>query len=77
MGRFPDEYLRWRLVTGTSEEVVERIARFIDAGCTLPIIRFASWDPVGQMQRAMDRVIPALRDHAAGVAAAPLDGRRP
>jgi len=65
MGRFPDDYLRWRLVTGTPEEVVERIARFIDAGCTLPIMRFASWDPVGQMRRAMDRVIPTLRDHAA------------
>lgn len=65
LGTFPDEYLRWRLVTGTSEEVTERIARFIDAGCTLPIIRFASYDPVDQMRRAMRSVIPALRDHAA------------
>ncbi len=65
MGRFPDDYLRWRLVTGTPEEVVERIARFVDAGCTLPIMRFASWDPAGQMRLAMDRVIPTLRDHAA------------
>lgn len=64
MGTFPDEYLRWRLVTGTSEEIIERIAGFIDAGCTLPIIRFASYDPVGQMRRAMHNVIPALRDHA-------------
>jgi len=52
-------------VTGTPEEVVERIARFVDAGCTLPIMRFASWDPAGQMRLAMDRVIPTLRDHAA------------
>jgi alkanesulfonate monooxygenase SsuD/methylene tetrahydromethanopterin reductase-like flavin-dependent oxidoreductase (luciferase family) len=67
LGRFPDEYLRWRLVTGTPEEVVERIAPFIDAGCTLPILRFASWTPMAQMRLAMDRVIPVLRDHAAKV----------
>jgi alkanesulfonate monooxygenase SsuD/methylene tetrahydromethanopterin reductase-like flavin-dependent oxidoreductase (luciferase family) len=63
-GTFPDEYLRWRLVTGTPSQVVERIVRFVDAGCTLPIIRFASWDPVGQMHRAMSQVLPRLRDYA-------------
>ncbi|MGQ0570778.1 MAG: hypothetical protein ACT4P5_14820, partial [Armatimonadota bacterium] len=63
------DYLRWRLVTGTPEEVTERVAQFVDAGCTLPIVRFASWDPMGQMRRAMDRVFPALRDHAARIAA--------
>jgi alkanesulfonate monooxygenase SsuD/methylene tetrahydromethanopterin reductase-like flavin-dependent oxidoreductase (luciferase family) len=65
LGTFPDDYLRWRLVTGTPAEVTERLARFLDAGCTLPILRFASWDPVGQMRRAMATVLPALRDHAA------------
>jgi len=69
LGTFPDEYLRWRLVTGTPTEVVERLARFVDAGCTLPIVRFASWDPVDQMRRAMETVIPRLRDHAARVTA--------
>lgn len=68
MGAFPDDYLRWRLVTGTPNEVVERIGRFIEAGCTLPIIRFASYDPTGQMRRAMTSVIPPLRDHAVRVA---------
>jgi alkanesulfonate monooxygenase SsuD/methylene tetrahydromethanopterin reductase-like flavin-dependent oxidoreductase (luciferase family) len=63
-GTFPEDYLRWRLVTGTPDEVVERIAGFIDAGCTLPIVRFASWDPVGQMRRAMAHVLPRLREHA-------------
>ncbi|HEV8308580.1 MAG TPA: LLM class flavin-dependent oxidoreductase [Methylomirabilota bacterium] len=63
LGSFPEEYLRWRLVTGTPTEVTERIARFLDAGCTLPILRFASWDPMGQMRRAMETVLPALREH--------------
>ena len=61
LGTFPDAYLRWRLVTGTPEEVTERIGHFVDAGCTLPILRFASWEPLGQLRRAMDTVLPALR----------------
>ena len=65
MGTFPDDYLRWRLVTGTLAEVTERLARFVEAGCTLPILRFASWDPMGQLRRAMATVIPALRDLSA------------
>ena len=65
LGTFPDDYLRWRLVTGTPAQVTERLAGFVDAGCTLPILRFASWDPVAQLRRAMDTVVPALRDHAA------------
>jgi alkanesulfonate monooxygenase SsuD/methylene tetrahydromethanopterin reductase-like flavin-dependent oxidoreductase (luciferase family) len=64
VGTFPDDYLRWRLVTGTPAEVTERLARFVEAGCTLPILRFASWDPMGQLRRAMTTVIPALRDLA-------------
>jgi alkanesulfonate monooxygenase SsuD/methylene tetrahydromethanopterin reductase-like flavin-dependent oxidoreductase (luciferase family) len=66
LGKFPEDYLRWRLVTGTPEEVVERIGAFVDAGCTLPILRFASWDPMGQLRRAMDTVLPALRARAPG-----------
>jgi hypothetical protein len=70
LGTFPEDYLRWRLVTGTPAEVTERLAGFLDAGCTLPILRFASWDPAGQMRRAMASVLPALRDHAARLAPA-------
>ena len=36
LGTFPEDYLRWRLVTGTPTEVTERLAGFLDAGCTLP-----------------------------------------
>jgi alkanesulfonate monooxygenase SsuD/methylene tetrahydromethanopterin reductase-like flavin-dependent oxidoreductase (luciferase family) len=68
LGTFPEDYLRWRLVTGTPSQVIERLASFLDAGVTLPILRFASWDPVGQMRRAMATVLPALHDHARGSA---------
>jgi alkanesulfonate monooxygenase SsuD/methylene tetrahydromethanopterin reductase-like flavin-dependent oxidoreductase (luciferase family) len=63
-GTFPDEYLRWRLVTGSVGEVVERINQFIAAGCNLPIIRFATYDPMGQLRRALTDLMPRLRDHA-------------
>ncbi len=63
-GTFPDEYLRWRLMTGTVDEVVERISRFIDTGCNLPIIRFATYDPMGQLRQALTHLMPALRDYA-------------
>jgi alkanesulfonate monooxygenase SsuD/methylene tetrahydromethanopterin reductase-like flavin-dependent oxidoreductase (luciferase family) len=78
MGTFPEAYLRWRLVTGTPTEVTERLAGFVDAGCTLPILRFASWDAMGQLRRAMASVLPALRERAAGrAAAAGAPGARP
>ena len=76
LGTFPEDYLRWRLVTGTPTEVTERLAGFLDAGCTLPILRFASWDPPGQMRRAMATVLPALRDHAARLSARPVGSGR-
>jgi alkanesulfonate monooxygenase SsuD/methylene tetrahydromethanopterin reductase-like flavin-dependent oxidoreductase (luciferase family) len=63
-GTFPDEYLRWRLVTGSVGEVAERINRFIAAGCNLPIIRFATYDPMGQLRQALTDLMPRLRDHA-------------
>jgi alkanesulfonate monooxygenase SsuD/methylene tetrahydromethanopterin reductase-like flavin-dependent oxidoreductase (luciferase family) len=77
LGTFPEDYLRWRLVTGTPTEVTERLAGFLDTGCTLPILRFASWDPMGQMRRAMATILPALRDHAARVRAPAVDGATP
>jgi alkanesulfonate monooxygenase SsuD/methylene tetrahydromethanopterin reductase-like flavin-dependent oxidoreductase (luciferase family) len=63
-GTFPLDYLRWRLVTGTPEEVAERIGAFLDAGCTFPILRFASWDPMRQLRVAMERVVPLLRERS-------------
>ncbi len=64
-GTFPEAYLRWRIVAGTADEVVERIAPFIDAGCNLPLIRFATYDPMGQLRQALDHLMPRLRDYGA------------
>ncbi|MBI4278674.1 MAG: LLM class flavin-dependent oxidoreductase [Armatimonadetes bacterium] len=59
-GTFPEEFLRVRLTYGTPEDVVARIRQFEAAGCNLPIIRFASWDQMGQMRLALQEVMPRL-----------------
>ena len=77
LGTFPEDYLRWRLVTGTPTEVTERLAGFLDAGLhACRSSAFASWDPPGQMRRAMATVLPALRDHAAQLSARPVGSGR-
>lgn len=45
---------------GTANDVIARINEYVDAGCDLPIIRFASFDQKGQMERAVDELLPAL-----------------
>jgi alkanesulfonate monooxygenase SsuD/methylene tetrahydromethanopterin reductase-like flavin-dependent oxidoreductase (luciferase family) len=56
--------LRIWLAPGPPEEVARRIQEYIDAGCTLPILRFASWDGPGQLRRFIDEVRPRLRMEA-------------
>lgn len=53
------EYIESWLAYGPPEAVVERIGAYVDAGCTTPILRFASWDQRGQLARALADVMPA------------------
>jgi hypothetical protein len=41
--------------------VIEKIRAYVDAGCTTPILRFASWDQKGQLTRALEKVLGGLR----------------
>jgi len=41
-------------------DVVAKIRAYVDAGCTTPILRFASWDQKGQLARALAEVMPSL-----------------
>lgn len=59
--RLPDERLRAWLASGSAEEVTSRIQAYIDAGCKLPIVRFAAFDPAVQVRRFLDHVYPGLR----------------
>jgi len=53
------EYIESWLAYGPPAAVVEKIRAYVDAGCTTPILRFASWDQKGQLARALTDVMPA------------------
>ena len=53
------EYIEGWLACGPPAAVVAKIRAYVDAGCTTPILRFASWDQKGQLARALAEVMPA------------------
>ncbi len=53
------EYVESWLAYGPPAAVVEKIGAYVQAGCTTPILRFASWDQQGQLARALADVLPA------------------
>jgi alkanesulfonate monooxygenase SsuD/methylene tetrahydromethanopterin reductase-like flavin-dependent oxidoreductase (luciferase family) len=60
VGGVSEEKLSSWLAFGSPEAVAEKIAQFIEAGCTTPVLRFADADQPGQIQRAIDEVLPRL-----------------
>jgi hypothetical protein len=54
------EYIEGWLAYGPPAAVIDKIRAYVDAGCTTPILRFASWDQKGQLARALADVFPAL-----------------
>ena len=53
------EYIEGWLAYGPPAAVIAKIRAYVDAGCTTPILRFASWDQKGQLARALAEVMPA------------------
>lgn len=45
---------------GTRDEVITRIEEYRSAGLDIPIIRFASFDQKGQLERALEELLPRL-----------------
>jgi alkanesulfonate monooxygenase SsuD/methylene tetrahydromethanopterin reductase-like flavin-dependent oxidoreductase (luciferase family) len=64
-GTIPETMLRIWLAAGPADEVARRIQEYIDAGCKLPILRFAAHDPLVQIRRFFDSVYPRLHLAAA------------
>ena len=52
------DYIEGWLACGPPKAVVEKIRAYVEAGCTTPILRFASWDQKGQLSRALAEVMP-------------------
>lgn len=67
-GAIGEEKLDSWLAIGPPAAVAEKIAIFIEAGCTTPILRFASPDQRGQLARCLEDVLPAFRigEHLSG-----------
>jgi alkanesulfonate monooxygenase SsuD/methylene tetrahydromethanopterin reductase-like flavin-dependent oxidoreductase (luciferase family) len=61
MGTIGEEKLQHWLAFGPPSAVVEKIATFIEAGCTTPILRFTAPDQLGQLERCLADVLPAFR----------------
>jgi alkanesulfonate monooxygenase SsuD/methylene tetrahydromethanopterin reductase-like flavin-dependent oxidoreductase (luciferase family) len=45
---------------GPAEQVAERIQEYVDAGVQTLILRFASWEPISQIRRAIEHVLPRI-----------------
>ncbi len=61
-GRIPSRttVVTTMLAFGSPAAVAEKIAVFLDAGCTTPILRFVSPDQRGQLESCLAEVLPAL-----------------
>jgi alkanesulfonate monooxygenase SsuD/methylene tetrahydromethanopterin reductase-like flavin-dependent oxidoreductase (luciferase family) len=57
----PDFLDMW-LACGSPQQVAEKIATFVEAGCTTPVLRFTSPNQRAQLERAATEVMPQLRD---------------
>jgi alkanesulfonate monooxygenase SsuD/methylene tetrahydromethanopterin reductase-like flavin-dependent oxidoreductase (luciferase family) len=59
-GAISEDKLESWLAFGSPAAVAEKIAVFLDAGCTTPILRFVSPDQRGQLERCLAEVLPAF-----------------
>jgi alkanesulfonate monooxygenase SsuD/methylene tetrahydromethanopterin reductase-like flavin-dependent oxidoreductase (luciferase family) len=49
------------IACGSPQSVIDKIASYIEAGCTMPVLRFVAPDPREQLQRCIEEVLPAFR----------------
>jgi alkanesulfonate monooxygenase SsuD/methylene tetrahydromethanopterin reductase-like flavin-dependent oxidoreductase (luciferase family) len=60
-GAITDERARLWLACGPPGAVIEKVQAYLDAGCTMPVLRFVSPDLPGQLQRCIEEVLPAFQ----------------
>jgi alkanesulfonate monooxygenase SsuD/methylene tetrahydromethanopterin reductase-like flavin-dependent oxidoreductase (luciferase family) len=60
VGTVSSEFLADWLAFGPAEEVAAKIAAFVEAGCTTPILRFTSPQQLEQLERCIAEVMPLL-----------------
>ncbi len=60
VGAIPEEAVNLWLAVGSPATVAEKIAAYIEAGCTDPVLRFCTPDQRGQIERCASEVVPLL-----------------
>ena len=60
-GYISREHAETWLAWGSPQAVIDKLAAYIEAGCTMPILRFVSARPREQLQRCIEEVLPAFR----------------
>jgi alkanesulfonate monooxygenase SsuD/methylene tetrahydromethanopterin reductase-like flavin-dependent oxidoreductase (luciferase family) len=65
-GAVSRERLEEWLAYGPPERVIARIGQWLEAGLTTPVLRFTSLDQLGQLERCMQEVLPALEGAVVG-----------
>jgi len=61
-GVVSEQKLESWLAFGPPGAVVEKIAAFVEAGCTTVVVRFTALDQAGQLERFLDEVAPRLAE---------------
>jgi alkanesulfonate monooxygenase SsuD/methylene tetrahydromethanopterin reductase-like flavin-dependent oxidoreductase (luciferase family) len=61
VGRVSEEKLASWLAYGPPSAVIEKLQQFIEAGCQTPVLRFTSFEPLPQLRRCIDEVLPAFK----------------
>jgi alkanesulfonate monooxygenase SsuD/methylene tetrahydromethanopterin reductase-like flavin-dependent oxidoreductase (luciferase family) len=59
---FGRAYLEAWVASGPPDAVAARVRAYLEAGCTVPILRFASWQQEAQLDAFLAEVAPRLRD---------------
>jgi hypothetical protein len=49
------------IACGPPQKVIDKIAAYIEVGCTTPVLRFVSPSPRDQLQRCIEEVLPAFK----------------
>ena len=52
------------LACGSPDAVIEKIERYIEAGCTMPVMRFVAPDLEEQLRRCIEEVMPAFQSQS-------------
>jgi alkanesulfonate monooxygenase SsuD/methylene tetrahydromethanopterin reductase-like flavin-dependent oxidoreductase (luciferase family) len=73
-GAIPSAKIEDWVAAGPVSAVVDKIATFLEAGCTTPILRFTAPDQRAQLDRFLEGAAPALAKLAARAAAAAPSG---